>query len=333
MKYLKLFNTHSQYESYTADTANFITPNVSYCLNVPNEVHYNPLVSVSGVELNKSELSLSKGETETLVATVLPSNASNKNVIWSSSNDSVATVSSNGLVTAVGDNGSTNITVTTVDGGFTSQCAFSIIDPYAGHEFVDLGLSVKWAKMNIGASSETDYGQYFQWGDISGYTAAQVGSGAGQKYFGWADYKYGNGTSSQGATDMTKYNSTDGKTTLEVGDDAAVANWGGSWRMPTAEEFNELCTASTITKSYTTVNGINGYKFSLTADPTKYVFFPAVGYCSDGSVYSVGSSGGYWSSSLYTNTAHGRRLFFMSGYCGSSNNSRSFGYSVRGVVG
>lgn len=250
-KYLKQFETHQQYEAYTADTSNFITPNVSYCIDTPNEVHYNPFV-----------------------------------------------------------------------------------DPYAGHEFVDLGLSVKWAKMNIGASSETDYGQYFSWGDISGYTASQVGSGEGQKYFGWADYKYGNGTSSPGATGMTKYNSTDGKTTLEASDDAAVANMEGLWRMPTEAEFNELCTASTITKGWTTVNGVKGYKFSLTADPTKYVFFPAAGNCDNGSVNGVGSNGYYWSSSLYTdNLTYGRYLRFGSGNCYISNYNRCGGFSVRGVVG
>lgn len=208
------------------------------------------------------------------------------------------------------------------------------IDPYNGHEFVDLGLSVKWAKMNIGASSETDYGQYFQWGDISGYTADQCGSGARQKAFKWEDYKYGNGTSSPGATGMTKYNSTDSKTTLESVDDAAVANMEGLWRMPTEAEFNELLTASTITKSWTTVNGVNGYKFSLTAEPTKYVFFPAAGFCRNGSVNDVGSHGFYWSSSLYTyDMTYGRYLYFDSGFCGISNNLRRSGCSVRGVVG
>ena len=113
------------------------------------------------------------------------------------------------------------------------------VDPYNGHEYVEIG-GLKWATMNIGANSITDTGLYFQWGDTQGYTAEQVGSGEGQKYFGWADYKYGNGTSSPGATGMTKYNATDGKTVLEASDDAAVANWGGSWRMPTTAEFQAL---------------------------------------------------------------------------------------------
>ena len=84
-----------------------------------------------------------------------------------------------------------------------------------GHDYVEIG-GIKWATMNIGASSISDYGLYFAWGDTQGYTASQVGSGEGQKYFGWADYKYGNGTSSPSATGMTKYNATDGKTVLEL---------------------------------------------------------------------------------------------------------------------
>ena len=84
-----------------------------------------------------------------------------------------------------------------------------------GHDYVEIG-GLKWSTMNIGANSVTDYGLYFQWGDTQGYTAAQVGNGEGQKYFGWEDYKYGNGTSSPGAAGMTKYNATDGLTTLEL---------------------------------------------------------------------------------------------------------------------
>jgi len=83
------------------------------------------------------------------------------------------------------------------------------------HAYVEIG-GHKWATMNVGANSVTDYGLYFQWGDTQGYTASQVGNGTGQKYFGWEDYKYGNGTSSPSATDMTKYNDTDSKTVLEL---------------------------------------------------------------------------------------------------------------------
>ena len=190
--------------------------------------------------------------------------------------------------------------------------------------------------MNIGANSVTDYGLYFQWGDTQGYTAEQVGSGSGQKAFKWTDYKLGNGGS--GATDMTKYNSTDGKTALDASDDAAQANWGGSWRMPTGEEFQALGTATTSewTTSYEG-SGVAGVVLTSKADSNVKLFFPAPGYCHHGSMSYVGSYGYYWSSSLYaSNVAYGRCLYFSSanwtmGNVG--NGSRCLGYSVRGVVG
>ena len=248
--YIKLFDTHSEYEAYTADTENFILPNVSYCKDVANVVHYNPYVPY---------------------------------------------------------------------------------DPYAGHEFVDLGLSVKWAKMNIGAETETDAGLYFQWGDISGYTASQVGT---DKVFNWENYKYWTADIGDGSSGMTKYNKIDGKTTLEVGDDAAVANMGGLWRMPTEVEFNELLTASTITNEWISINGVYGRKFSLTADPTKYVFFPAAGTCANSSVYYVGNNGYYHSSSVVgVDVINIFSMFSNSEGCRMLNTGRKNGFTVRGVVG
>ena len=122
-KYLKKFNSHAEYNAFTATTA-FILPNVSLCVN-EDDLHYNPLVRVSGVTLDKSELSIKEGDTETLVASILPYNASNKNIVWSSSDDSIATVSSNGTVSGVAF-GNADITVTTEDGGYTAQCSTSV---------------------------------------------------------------------------------------------------------------------------------------------------------------------------------------------------------------
>lgn len=206
------------------------------------------------------------------------------------------------------------------------------VDPYNGHEYVEIG-GLKWATMNIGANSITDTGLYFQWGDTQGYTASQVGSGEGQKYFGWADYKYGNGTSSPGATGMTKYNATDGKTVLEASDDAAVANWGGSWRMPTTAEFQALGAA--VNTAWTQVNNVYGILCTDKADSSKTLFFPAAGGCGDGSVRSVGSNGGYWSSSL---SANSRQLAYGLGFSSYGAGwddiyGRYFGFAVRPVVG
>ncbi len=88
-----------------------------------------PIVSVINISLNKTSAVLILDDTETLIATVSPSNATNKNVIWTSSNPSVATVS-NGVITAVGE-GTATITVTTVDGGYTARCTVVVEDKNA----------------------------------------------------------------------------------------------------------------------------------------------------------------------------------------------------------
>ena len=201
-----------------------------------------------------------------------------------------------------------------------------------GHEYVEIG-GLKWATMNIGASQPSEYGLYFAWGDTQGYTAEQVGSGEGQKYFGWADYKYGNGTSEPGATGMTKYNATDGLTTLEAVDDAAVANWGGSWRMPTTAEFQALGAA--VNTAWTQVNNVYGILCTNKTDSSKTLFFPAAGNWHDGSVGGVGDNSSYWSSSLGT---IGRQLacclyLYSSDARWDNFSNRYVGYAVRPVVG
>ena len=202
-----------------------------------------------------------------------------------------------------------------------------------GHDYVEIG-GLKWATMNIGASQPSDYGLYFAWGDTQGYTAAQVGSGEGQKYFGWADCKYNSGGTSPSAADMTKYNSTDSKTVLEESDDVAQVNWGGQWRMPTTAEFVALGAATT--NAWVTDyqgSGVNGRLFTDNTDSSKKLFFPAAGRCRDGSVGYVGSYGFYWSSSLNTSdVVIGRLLRFLSGSCYINDDYRRNGFAVRGVV-
>ena len=201
-------------------------------------------------------------------------------------------------------------------------------DPYNGHEYVEIG-GLKWATMNIGATSPEEAGLYFAWGDTQGYTVEQVGSGEGQKYFGWADYKYGN----PGDTGMTKYNATDGHTILEAVDDAAVANWGGSWRMPTTAEFQALGAA--VNTAWTQVNGVYGILCTDIEDSSKTLFFPAAGFCNDGSDKNAGNSGIYWSSSLFTvSRDNAYNLNFTSSNLLWGNASPRFvGFSVRPVVG
>ena len=214
-----------------------------------------------------------------------------------------------------------------------NEAHFNPFDPYAGHEYVEIG-GLKWATMNIGATGITDTGLYFQWGDTQGYTASQVGSGEGKKYFSWADYKYGNGTSSPGATSMTKYNDIDGKTVLDLEDDAARANWGGSWRMPTKAEFQALGNAvNTAWTADYQGSGVAGMICTDKTDSSKVLFFPACGRCINGSVDNVGSYGLYWSSSLDSSRVQNAYyLFFYDSVVNwQSSNSRFNGFLVRGV--
>lgn len=210
------------------------------------------------------------------------------------------------------------------------------IDPYNGHEYVDLGLpsGIKWATMNIGATSVADAGLYFQWGDTQGYTASQVGSGEGQKYFGWEDYKYWTADTGSGSSGRTKYNSTDGKTVLDVSDDAATANWSGGWRMPTEADFTELVDGTTNDwVSDYKGSGMRGRVFRSKSDTSKELFLPFAGYCIKGSLKDFDIYGSYWTSSY---TTSGRYFDTSTGYSRTVNKvyirNCCYGCSVRGVI-
>ena len=188
-----------------------------------------------------------------------------------------------------------------------------------GYEYVDLGLSVKWATCNVGATKPEEYGDYFAWGETEP-----------KDYYDWSTYKWCNGSYDT----QTKYNTNssygtvDNNTTLDLSDDAARANWGGSWRMPTHEEQEELRTQCTWT--WTTQNGVNGY--TVTGPNGNSIFLPAAGYRYDSSLDYAGSYGRYWSSSLSTDYPYyAYELYFNSDYVGWSNNDRCIGFTVRPV--
>jgi hypothetical protein len=151
----------------------------------------------------------------------------------------------------------------------------AILEP----EYVDLGLSVKWATFNEGATSPEDYGDYFAWGETEP-----------KETYSWATYKWCDGTQNT----MTKYNATDGKTILEPTDDAAQVHRGGKWRMPTKAECQELI--DSCTWEWTTSNNISGYR--VTGPNGHSIFLPAGGVRIGNASYAIGEFGYYWSSSL-----------------------------------
>jgi hypothetical protein len=208
--------------------------------------------------------------------------------------------------------------------------------PTPSHDYVEIG-GVKWAAMNVGANSVTDYGLYFQWGDTQGYTAAQVGEGEGQKYFDLENYKYWTSDTGSGSSGFTKYNSTDSKTVLDASDDAVKAAWGGSWRTPTKDEYVSLGNAvnSVWTADYQG-SGVAGLVCTDKTDNSKELFFPAAGrfyQSSDSS--TIGSYGYYLSSTLYSsNIKNIYSLLFGSSNLGWDNyyGVRQYGLSVRGIL-
>ncbi|MDE6011366.1 MAG: DUF1566 domain-containing protein [Prevotella sp.] len=172
-----------------------------------------------------------------------------------------------------------------------------------GHEWVDLGLpsGLKWATCNVGASSPSDYGDYYAWGETT--TKATYTESNSVTY----------GKSMDDISDNPEY-------------DVARANWGGSWRLPSKKECEELIDKCT----WTSQGGHNGYK--VTGPNGNSIFVPTAGYRFGSSLYHAGVYGSYWSSTPYeSNTQHAFYLDFDNSYHRVYWRYRDFGRSVRPV--
>ena len=186
-------------------------------------------------------------------------------------------------------------------------------------EYVDLGLSVKWATCNVGATSPEEYGDYFAWGETQP-----------KDYYDWDTYKYGSKIVTKYCT-KSSAGTVDNKTTLELSDDAARVNWGGKWRMPTRAEQDELRNTSNCTWTWTTQNGVKGYKVTSKKNGNS-IFLPATGYRGYDDLYNAGSFGNFWSSSLSTlSSYYACNVNFSPGYVDWRYSYRCYGQSVRAV--
>ncbi len=230
-----------------------------------------------------------------------------------------------------------------------------------GYAYVDLGLSVKWATMNVGASNVTDYGKYYAWGETKAYGEEDGTNARNYNYAGrgnykktlylWGTYKWSN---DDYGNSFSKY-TTSTKTTLDPEDDAATQNWGGAWRMPTHAEQEELMNkcywvwtssynGSNVAgyiiyaaKSYNdmgknvNINGTPSSDYSL-SDP--HIFLSVAGYCYYGSFRHAGTQGNYWSSSLGVGSSDYAWYMLLNSHsnCGVDvNDGRCYGRSVRAV--
>ena len=179
--------------------------------------------------------------------------------------------------------------------------------------YIDLGLpsGLLWAKCNLGATSPEGYGSYFAWGETSDKVT-----------YSWETYAHYKDSI------FTKYNGSDGLSTLEATDDAATARLGSHWRMPTKAEFDELLNNCTAT--FTTRNGVNGYQFTGTNGNS--IFLPMAGGRDGDGLLSSGESGFYWLSSLYsddTDYAWGFLIDSESAY--ATSYYRMLGQTIRPV--
>lgn len=175
-----------------------------------------------------------------------------------------------------------------------------------GHEYVDLGLSVKWATCNVGADSPSDYGDYFAWGETS------IKS----------DYTNENSTT---------YEKSMGDISGDSQYDAARAKWGSTWRLPTKAEIEEL--VSRCKSQWTTQGGHNGYR--VTGPNGKSIFLPAAGTLASVSLNSLNDVyeyGGYWSSTPCDSATYGAyNLFLASDYFERYWSLRYYGHTIRPV--
>ena len=193
-----------------------------------------------------------------------------------------------------------------------------------GYAWVDLGLSVKWATCNLGATKPEEYGNYYAWGET-----------ATKDSYTWETYTLANGSS----TTLTKYcydenyGTVDNKTTLEVADDAATYNWGGNWRIPTIDECQELIDNCiwTWTDNYNNT-GVAGYIVTSKSNDES-IFLPAAGYYVGPDQNLAGTYGDYLSSSLNASRVfYEQNMAFRSSFYSTSGDDRSHGQSVRAVV-
>ncbi len=206
--------------------------------------------------------------------------------------------------------------------------SFSIVSEM---EYVDLGLSVKWATCNLGASTPTEYGGYYQWAGTKDVSDTKIN-------LDWSNCPYHTGSDRDSG--WTKYNTdpsygtVDDKTVLEAMDDAASVALGGKWRMPTDEEWTELRNTDNCSWTWTTIDGVDGYKVQSKKSgyTDNWIFLPAAGYRRSSNHSNVGPYGYYWSSSLGMygpDDACG--LDFGSSYVSRGIYYRSDGQSIRPV--
>ncbi|MCL2289287.1 MAG: Ig-like domain-containing protein [Bacteroidetes bacterium] len=264
-------------------------------------------IAVTGVKLDETSLTLEVGEYKTLIATVLPEDATNKLVSWRSNDPTVATVTSSGQITARSD-GEATIVVTTIEGNYTAECVVTIITVNQEEKGVIIN-GIKWATRNVNTPGRFtnhpyDAGMLYQW----------------NRNVGWSS--------------IEPMKNSDGGTTWDdsflTGDSWEPANdpCPEGWRLPTQSEIFSLVSSGSV---WDNLNGING---RYIGDKSDSLFFPAAGNRnnSTGKLNAVGGCGYYWSSTKVYYSLYASYLNFASNTFYENFANKAYGFSVRCVA-
>lgn len=232
--------------------------------------------SYSKLTLSADTLEMAEGMAQKITARIYGRDLNGYSLTWSSSDTTVASVSENGLITAI----ATGYCVITAayDSLGTVECFVKVVEHEPFDEFVDLGLSVRWATCNIGAACPEAFGNYYAWGEIEN-----------KDYFSLSTYKWWSDS-----VGYTKYNNEDKKYSLDLDDDVAHVLLGGNWRIPTADEFYELIEECVWDK--TTIYGVDGY--CITGPNGNSIFLPNSGWYEGDSFRDDYDAGEYSTSDL-----------------------------------
>ena len=293
--------------------------------------------TVTDITLDKTKTEVGVYEMKMLWAMVLPEDAGNKKVTWESSDETIATVSESGSsgIVVGRKKGTCTITCCAADGGGAiAQCQVTVSDE---NMYVDLGLpsGTLWAKWNVGAHSLEEYGDYFAWGETKP-----------KSDYRWETYKYCEGTD----ITLTKYNwdselgyhpngsevgYTDDLSELLPEDDAATANWGEDWQMPSIEQIAELGNGRYTSSEVAMEGGNIGIRIISNSNGNS-IFLPAAGTFINTDINEKGRSLAIWTRSLSEgNTQCGYELgvtIVGEDFGGAwGGDYRYYGFSVRPV--
>ena len=251
------------------------------------------VMPLSGKEITKltletGKLNMQQGSTARLSVSMSRGKRNvNSAATWNSSDEKVVSVMDDGLIVAIAPG---KCTVTVQAYGKSAECAVTVT-PHE-MEFVDLGLGVLWATCNIGASSPSDYGNYYAWAELEP-----------KEFYSWEKYRYRSFDDQNG---MDKYTAegyshqnlkADKLERLEPMDDVASVISGGKWHMPTSDDFEELVSGCEYQKE--TLNGVQGVRFTSTIPgyEGRSIFIPMAGCMNGNEPTELGEQLFVWSAS------------------------------------